>query len=335
MPRQLRGDPGRLRQIIVNLVGNAIKFTAEGRVLVHVARLQETAEDAQLCFQVSDTGIGLGEDAIKHLFQAFVQADGSTTRKFGGTGLGLAISKQLVELMGGEIGVESTVGQGSTFWFTVRLPKQPILLADEDSAAEPPTDFSLARTLIVGSSGTGEVLREQLGSWGMGVNALLDGREALAALQEAAARGQGYHFVLADAQLPSMDGPVLAQTIKNDPALAATRIIILLSPGQRSTFNSGEGSDIAACLSKPVKRSHLRDVFRSLLVAAARPPAAPRPRAAAPVRPLKGQGRAGAHRRGQPGQPEGGHQAVGKNRLQGRRGRERGRGARGHRKGGL
>ena len=292
VPRQLRGDPGRLRQILVNLVGNAIKFTHAGRVLVHVARLQETAGDAQLCFQVSDTGIGLGEDAIRNLFQAFVQADGSTTRKFGGTGLGLAISKQLVELMGGEIGVESAVGQGSTFWFTVRLPKQPILLADEDGSSGELPDFSAARTLIVGSSGTGEVLREQLGSWGMGIQALTNGREALAALQEAAARGQGYHFVLADAQLPGLDGPVLAQTIKNDPALAATRIIILLAPGQRSTFSSGEGSDIAACLSKPVKRSQLRDVFRTLLAAAARPPAAPKVRAAAlaPVRPLKGKG---------------------------------------------
>ena len=290
VPRQLRGDPGRLRQIIVNLVGNAIKFTAQGRVLVHVARLQETAEDAQLCFQVSDTGIGLGEDAIRNLFQAFVQADGSTTRKFGGTGLGLAISKQLVELMGGEIGVESALGQGSTFWFTVRLPKQPILLADEDAPSEPPTDFSVARTLIVGSSGTGEVLREQLGSWGMGIHVLTDGREALAALQEAAARGQGYHFVLADAQLPGMDGPVLAQTIKNDAALASTRVIILLAPGQRSTFTSGEGSDISACLSKPVKRSQLREVFRTLLAAASRPPAPPRARASTPVRPLKGKG---------------------------------------------
>ena len=291
VPRQLRGDPGRLRQIVVNLVGNAIKFTPSGRVLIHVAKLQETAGDAQLCFQVSDTGIGMSEEGMRNLFQAFVQADGSTTRKFGGTGLGLAISKQLVELMGGEIGVESAVGQGSTFWFTVRLPKQPILLADEDAPTVAATDFSVARTLIVGSSGTGEVLREQLGSWGMGVHALTDGREALDALKEAAAKGQGYHFVLADAQLPGMDGPVLAQTIKNDPELAATRIIILLAPGQRSTFTSGEGSDIAACLSKPVKRSQLRDVFRALLAAAARPPAAPKPRlqAVPALRPLKGK----------------------------------------------
>ncbi len=292
VPRQLRGDPGRLRQVIVNLVGNAIKFTTSGRVLVHVAKLQETADDAQLCFQVSDTGIGLSEDAIRTLFQAFVQADGSTTRKFGGTGLGLAISKQLVELMGGEIGVESAVGQGSTFWFTVRLPKQPILVADEDNADDPAVDFSAGRALIVGSSGTGEVLREQLGSWGMGVQALTDGRQGLAALQEAANTGKGYHFLLADAQLPGMDGPVLAQTIKNDPALAACRVIILLAPGQRSTFSSGEGSDIAACLSKPVKRSQLRDLLRTLLATASRPAAAPQVRlkAGPQVRPLKGKG---------------------------------------------
>ena len=293
VPRQLRGDPGRLRQVIVNLVGNALKFTPSGRVLVHVAKLQETAHDAQLCIQVSDTGIGLSEDAQRQLFQAFVQADGSMTRKFGGTGLGLAISKQLVELMGGEIGVESTPGEGSTFWFTVRLPKQPILLADEEAGGDPPTDFSGARTLIVGGSGTGEVLREQLTSWGMAVQALTDGEEALKALQAAAAEGKPYHFVLADAQLPGMDGPVLAQTLKNDVELATARVIILLAPGQRATFSCGENSDISACLHKPVRRTQLRDTFRTLIsvnTAQARAAAKPRPAASARPVPAKGKG---------------------------------------------
>ncbi len=292
VPRQLRGDPGRLRQVLVNLIGNAIKFTPSGRVLVHVARLQETAEHAQLCLQVSDTGIGLSEDAQRHLFQAFVQADGSMTRKFGGTGLGLAISKQLVELMGGEIGVESTPGEGSTFWFTVKLPKQPILVADEEAGGEPPTDFSGARTLVVGSSGTGEVLREQLGSWGMTVHALTDGEEALKALQQAAAEERPYHFVLSDAQLPGMDGPVLAQTLKNHAELAAARVVILLAPGQRATFSVGDASDISACLHKPVRRSQLRDTFRTLLTAGTpRPRAVTKTRTATPCpRPAKGKG---------------------------------------------
>ncbi len=291
VPRQLRGDPGRLRQVLVNLVGNAIKFTHSGRVMVHVAKLQETIGDVQISFQVSDTGIGLTEEAVSGLFQAFVQADGSTTRKFGGTGLGLAISKQLVELMGGEIGVESAVGKGSTFWFTVRLPKQPILLADDDAPAVQLIDFSTTRTLIVGSSGTGEVLREQLTSWGMGIHALTDGQEALAAVQEAAVGGQPYHFVLADAQLPGIDGPDLARTVRQDPALAATRVILLLAPGQRSTFGSGEGTDIAACLNKPVKRSQLHGVFRALLTSENTPPVIP-PKSAPVIvpRPAKGKG---------------------------------------------
>ena len=292
VPRQLRGDPGRLRQVLVNLVGNAIKFTHSGRVLVHVAKLEETIGDVQISFQVSDTGIGLSEEAVRGLFQAFVQADGSTTRKFGGTGLGLAISKQLVELMGGEIGVESAVGQGSTFWFTVRLPKQPILLTDDDAPTEQMFDFSTTRTLIVGTSGTGEVLREQLTSWGMGIHALTDGQEALGALQEAAAGGQPYHFILADAQLPGIDGPTLAHTVKRDPALAAARVILLLAPGQRSTFPCGEGGDISACLHKPVKRSQLHGVFRGLLTNGMPPPVvAPKPPVVVPpVRPAKGKG---------------------------------------------
>ena len=291
VPRQLRGDPGRLRQVLVNLVGNAIKFTHSGRVLVHVAKLQETVGDVQMSFQVSDTGIGLSEDAVRGLFQAFVQADGSTTRKFGGTGLGLAISKQLVELMGGEIGVESTPGQGSTFWFTVRLPKQPILLTDDDPPAMQLIDFSATRTLIVGTSGTGEVLREQLASWGMGIHALTDGQEALTAMQEAAAAGQPYDFVLADALLPGLDGSCLAQSIKQDPALAAARVVLLLAPGQRSTFSCGDGSDISALLHKPVKRSQLHGVFRALMNLEPAPVIVPKPApVVVPVRPARGKG---------------------------------------------
>ncbi len=265
VPRQLRGDPGRLRQVLVNLAGNAIKFTPQGKVLVHVAKIQESPNDVQLCVQVSDTGIGLSEESIRGLFQAFVQADGSMTRRFGGTGLGLAISKQLVELMGGEIGVESSPGQGSTFWFTVKLAKQPILLEDEESAGEGPADFKGARTLIVGSSGTGEVLREQLGSWGMEILALTDGREALDALRVSAAAGKPYGFVLADMHLPGIDGPQLAHEIKNDAAVRAARIIILLAPGQKPGFTSGGRNDISASLHKPVKRSQLRELFRTLL----------------------------------------------------------------------
>ncbi len=292
VPRQLRGDPGRLRQILVNLVGNAIKFTAKGKVLVHVAKLQETPRDAQICVQVSDTGIGMGEDAVRGLFQPFVQADGSMTRKYGGTGLGLAISKQLVELMGGQIGVESNPGQGSTFWFTVLLPKQPILLEEEEGAQELTASFAGVRTLVAGTAGTGEVLREQLTSWGMEAAARVDGKEALAALKKAAEDGKPYGFVLADMSLPGLDGPTLAAAIKDDPMISPARVIILLAPGQKATFTTGGRNDVAACLSKPVKRSALRDLFAQQLAAKAAGPIQRHTRriAVAP-RPAKGKGK--------------------------------------------
>ncbi len=266
VPRLLRGDPGRLRQVLVNLVGNAVKFTLSGRVLVHVAKLAESVNDTQLCFQVSDTGIGLSEEAARGLFQAFVQADGSTTRKFGGTGLGLAISRQLVELMDGKIGVESAPGQGSTFWFTVRLPKQPVVLADEEVSPEPTINFSAAHTLIVGATGTGEVLREQLSSWGMKTLVLTQALDALQALRAAVDAGKPYGFVIVDAALPDMDGATLAHSIKSDPRIAATKVIMLLAPGQRPAPPApGDAvlKPVDAYLNKPVKRSQLRELFHA------------------------------------------------------------------------
>ncbi len=292
VPRQLRGDPGRLRQILVNLVGNAIKFTAKGKVLVHVAKLQETPRDAQICIQVSDTGIGMNEEGVRGLFQPFVQADGSMTRKYGGTGLGLAISKQLVELMGGQIGVESNPGQGSTFWFTVLLAKQPILLEEEEGAQETAAGFAGVRTLVAGSGGTGEVLREQLTAWGMEVAAHTDGKDALAALKQAAEDGKPYGFVLADMSLPGLDGPPLASAVKDDPMIAPARVIILLAPGQKATFTTGGRNDVAACLSKPVKRSALRDLFAQQLVAKAKGPVQRHTRRIQPApKPAKGKGK--------------------------------------------
>jgi len=264
LPRRLRGDPGRLRQVITNLISNAIKFTERGEVVVRVARENETDTHATVSFSVRDTGIGIPPDVQTKLFQAFTQADNSTTRRFGGTGLGLAISKQLVEMMGGTIGVKSEQGKGSTFWFNTRIEKQT-------GPAEPPPSIYLRdlfdlRVLVVDDNATNrQILRHQLFAWKMQKGSAANGHEALEMLRATAKEGKPYDLALLDMQMPEMDGMTLAREIKADPAIRSTRLIILTSMGYMHTQDELRAAGVDAYLVKPVKQSRLFDCLISVL----------------------------------------------------------------------
>ncbi len=232
LPTWLVGDPGRLRQVLINLVGNAIKFTERGEVFVRVSCVEQKADDLQLCFEVSDTGIGIPVEAQLHLFEAFTQADASTTRKYGGTGLGLAISRRLVELMGGTLSVESSPGEGSTFYFTAQVhigtnPPEPM-----DSHT--PQALCGVRVLCVDDHETNrQILNTQLQTWGMEVDCVGDGPTALAYLQEAQRQERPYELALLDDCMPDMNGLELAQTIQATSSLFPMPLVILSAIGTR------------------------------------------------------------------------------------------------------
>ena len=262
VPLFLRGDAGRLRQVLTNLLGNAVKFTERGEVLLRVEKKQEDSGSVVLHFSVSDTGIGLSKEAISRLFQPFSQADSSTTRKYGGTGLGLAIARQLIEKMNGTIGVESEPGKGATFWFTARFEKQASQSPHSALKAE-----SLAglRVLIVDDNETNrKILHHQLSAWRMLNESVPDGPGALRLLRARADDGQPFHVAVLDMQMPDMDGLELAKRIKSDPAISATRLILLSSIGHRLPQAIMEVAGIGASLVKPVKQSHLFDCLSTL-----------------------------------------------------------------------
>ncbi len=263
VPSRLRGDPGRLRQILTNLIGNAIKFTQKGEVVVRVSIASQTETHAEVRFEVQDSGIGIPLETQGRLFQAFSQADGSTTRKYGGTGLGLAISKQLVTLMEGKIGVESEPGKGSTFWFTAQLEKQTGEVVTRHTSALD-LDRLPMRVLVVDDNHTNrQILRDQIGAWKMQVESAVGGDEALDRLRAALGEGQPYDVALLDVQMPEMDGFTLAAAIKGDPALTDTRLIVLTSMGHALRSAELKQLGIEAYLVKPVKQSRLFDCLVS------------------------------------------------------------------------
>lgn len=263
VPTRLRGDPGRLRQVLVNLIGNAVKFTERGEVVVRVAKESETERYLSLLFTVRDTGIGIAPEAQSRIFHSFTQADGSTTRKYGGTGLGLAISKQLVELMGGSLTVESSLGSGSTFSFTVRLELQP----PETNVAAPEKNILAGqRVLIVDDNATNQqVLQLQTKAWAMNRSCVASGTAALQLLRQEAQAGTPYDMVILDMQMPEMDGLMLAKTIKDDPCIAPAKLVMLTSYGKRFDAPTLENAGIAALLLKPVKQARLFDCLSKVV----------------------------------------------------------------------
>ena len=273
VPPWVAGDPGRLRQILTNLAGNAVKFTSAGKVVVRVTLAAQSAHDALLRFEVSDTGIGIPPEVQGRLFQAFAQADSSTTRRFGGTGLGLAICRQLVEMMHGEIGIESTPGQGSTFWFTIRLAKRPAPANVADLTAPV---LRGKRVLCVDDNATNRViLAQQLASWGMQVDCVADGSSALARLRASHDDGQPYALALIDLLMPDMDGLALARAMQTDPTLAAVRLVLLTSFNQRGHGQEARQAGIAAYLTKPLHPSQLHDCLVLVLGTPEGTPATP------------------------------------------------------------
>jgi len=260
MPTFLIGDPGRLRQVLTNLVNNAIKFTSEGEIVVSVTCENETDRQAKLRFSVRDSGIGIPAEVQDILFDPFSQADTSTTRKFGGTGLGLSISKRLVEMMHGEIGIISEPGSGSEFWFTAEFPLQEATAQPLESAP-----INGVRVLGVDDNKTNRrLLSLLLKSWGCRYEVVSGGEEALSVLRKSYAGDDPFRIALLDMQMPGMDGETLGDLILDDPVLSRTSLVVMTSIGQRGDATRLKDKGFKAYLSKPVKQSRLLDCLMTV-----------------------------------------------------------------------
>jgi len=256
-PRQVLGDPGRVRQVLLNLLGNAVKFTHEGEVLLEVRKDGEQDGVPWIRMVVKDTGMGIEPEAREAIFEAFSQADGTTTRRFGGTGLGLAISKSLVEGMGGEIGFESELGKGSEFWF--RLPF-PLAEAAGPCACSGGESLTGLRTLVVDDHPTNRrVLRHYVSEWGMDYEQASSGRDALDKLSAAAETGQPFDIVLLDVMMPDMNGLEVAEAIRASEFDGGVLIMLLSSAAERPSREELDRLGVADYLTKPIRRTQLRE----------------------------------------------------------------------------
>jgi two-component system, sensor histidine kinase and response regulator len=282
VPRLLRGDPGHLRQILLNLLGNAIKFTERGEVGVAVSKLSENPHEATLRFEVRDTGIGIPKEKQEMLFQAFTQVDASTTRRYGGTGLGLSIARELVSAMHGNIAISSIAGSGSVFWFTIAFPKQ---VDTNRPASQRFATLAGTKILVVDDNANSrQIFERQLSAWGMHVKSAARAGEALDLM-----RVETFEVALLDVMMPEIDGIELARRIKANPATAQTGVVFASSVGSRSSFAARLlGLEVGGWLMKPVPESLLYNALIKVL--AERPDPAkgsPAPADQAAERPFK------------------------------------------------
>ena len=276
LPIAVRGDPVRLRQVATNLVGNAVKFTDKGEIALVLRLAAETADTVRVSFEVRDTGIGIPEGARERIFEAFMQADNSTTRRYGGTGLGLAIARRLIAMMGGNLDFDSAQGRGTTFRFELELPKQ-----DESARRAFGLDTPLAglRVLVVDDNPTNrEILLQQLDAWCVDVVACESGPEALRLLHEAAAAKRPFELALLDYHMPEMNGLQLAEVIKSTRELAATHLVLLSSAPVSAAERAQENACFECAISKPIRLSDLFNAMITVVVGSA-----PRKASSAPL----------------------------------------------------
>jgi two-component system, sensor histidine kinase and response regulator len=265
VPQALKGDPGRLRQVLLNLVGNAIKFTDQGTVGLKVVADVIEEKAANLHFIVSDSGVGIAPEKIDMIFDSFSQADASTTRHYGGTGLGLTISRCLVQMMGGRLWVQSELGVGSHFHFTVRLITEANRAAVTETLASP-SILQAVKVLIVDDNGANRlILHHMVRRWGMNPTSVADGRQALEKLSAAEKSNDAFTLILTDMHMPAMDGFAFVRHLKSSGVVATPAIMMLASSGQRGDAARCKELGIAAYLPKPVRQADLREAVMRVL----------------------------------------------------------------------